>query len=357
MRAKSVVQGRSSCRHEVVVVADDPVDLLDQVEVPDDGAGAVVDQHEPVERRARVHLDPPHAAGVGRRVGGPAHPEHGRVPEAALRTGRRSGSGAGRAVAAGPPSPARPGSPPSLGYVAPGTVARDTEAVTEPSCRSGRRSTATAPPITGQPVAELVNRTTSSPVTARDTVPATRRVPGSATPTSAPYRLRWARAASRGDVARVTAGLRAPRRRPPGRAVGAAGHAHRAACVGSQPGQGPVARGHAGCRGVGCPSVGRPGSRPARARRGEGQHGPERCSPASHGSPPSGPVAWSPGNLVTGARGVRSRTGHDRRNRATVDLRQSARPAALRSASTRSVRSQVNSGSSRPKWPYAAVLA
>ncbi|GAA2765993.1 hypothetical protein GCM10010103_50340 [Streptomyces paradoxus] len=30
-------------------------------------------------------------------------------------------------------------------------------------------------------------------------------------------------------------------------------------------------------------------------------------------------------------------------------------PAALRSASTRSVRSQVKSGSSRPKWPYAAV--
>ncbi|GAA2517171.1 hypothetical protein GCM10010276_78110 [Streptomyces longisporus] len=32
-------------------------------------------------------------------------------------------------------------------------------------------------------------------------------------------------------------------------------------------------------------------------------------------------------------------------------------PAALRSASTRSVFSQVNSGSSRPKWPYAAVWA
>ena len=31
-------------------------------------------------------------------------------------------------------------------------------------------------------------------------------------------------------------------------------------------------------------------------------------------------------------------------------------PAAF-SASARSVRSQVNSGSSRPKWPYAAVLA
>lgn len=32
-------------------------------------------------------------------------------------------------------------------------------------------------------------------------------------------------------------------------------------------------------------------------------------------------------------------------------------PAALRSASTRSVRSHVKSGSSRPKWPYAAVWA
>ena len=31
-------------------------------------------------------------------------------------------------------------------------------------------------------------------------------------------------------------------------------------------------------------------------------------------------------------------------------------PAAARRASTRSVFSQVNSGSSRPKWPYAAVL-
>ncbi|GHG09335.1 hypothetical protein GCM10018777_22200 [Streptomyces albogriseolus] len=32
-------------------------------------------------------------------------------------------------------------------------------------------------------------------------------------------------------------------------------------------------------------------------------------------------------------------------------------PAAFFSASTRSVRSQVKSGSSRPKWPYAAVWA
>lgn len=32
-------------------------------------------------------------------------------------------------------------------------------------------------------------------------------------------------------------------------------------------------------------------------------------------------------------------------------------PAAARRASTRSVRSQVKSGSSRPKWPYAAVWA
>lgn len=32
-------------------------------------------------------------------------------------------------------------------------------------------------------------------------------------------------------------------------------------------------------------------------------------------------------------------------------------PTALRRASTRSVRSQVKSGSSRPKWPYAAVCA
>ena len=37
--------------------------------------------------------------------------------------------------------------------------------------------------------------------------------------------------------------------------------------------------------------------------------------------------------------------------------RQAYSPAALRSASTRSVRSQVKSGSSRPKWPYAAVWA
>jgi len=32
-------------------------------------------------------------------------------------------------------------------------------------------------------------------------------------------------------------------------------------------------------------------------------------------------------------------------------------PAAFFRASTRSVRSQVKSGSSRPKWPYAAVWA
>ena len=34
----------------------------------------------------------------------------------------------------------------------------------------------------------------------------------------------------------------------------------------------------------------------------------------------------------------------------------SRRPAASRSISTLSVASHVNSGSSRPKWPYAAVL-
>jgi len=33
------------------------------------------------------------------------------------------------------------------------------------------------------------------------------------------------------------------------------------------------------------------------------------------------------------------------------------RPAAARRMAALSVRSQVNSGSSRPKWPYAAVLA
>ncbi|TKR22046.1 hypothetical protein FA014_18560, partial [Cellulomonas hominis] len=33
-----------------------------------------------------------------------------------------------------------------------------------------------------------------------------------------------------------------------------------------------------------------------------------------------------------------------------------AQDRAERSASTRSVRSQVNSGSARPKWPYAAVF-
>jgi hypothetical protein len=32
-------------------------------------------------------------------------------------------------------------------------------------------------------------------------------------------------------------------------------------------------------------------------------------------------------------------------------------PAAARSACALSVRSQVNSGSSRPKWPYAAVFS
>ena len=36
---------------------------------------------------------------------------------------------------------------------------------------------------------------------------------------------------------------------------------------------------------------------------------------------------------------------------------QAPAPAAARRASTRSVRSQVKSGSSRPKWPYAAVCA
>ena len=37
--------------------------------------------------------------------------------------------------------------------------------------------------------------------------------------------------------------------------------------------------------------------------------------------------------------------------------RRLGQPATERSASTRSVRSQVNSGSSRPKCPYAEVLA
>ncbi|MGX1245960.1 hypothetical protein RKD46_007064 [Streptomyces pseudovenezuelae] len=41
--------------------------------------------------------------------------------------------------------------------------------------------------------------------------------------------------------------------------------------------------------------------------------------------------------------------------RASYGTGRTYRPAAFFSASTRSVFSQVNSGSSRPKWPYAAV--
>jgi hypothetical protein len=41
---------------------------------------------------------------------------------------------------------------------------------------------------------------------------------------------------------------------------------------------------------------------------------------------------------------------------AVVTSSASPRPAAVRSTSALSVRSQVKSGSSRPKWPYAAVF-
>ena len=52
--------------------------------------------------------------------------------------------------------------------------------------------------------------------------------------------------------------------------------------------------------------------------------------------------------LLSGARRRRAR----RRRRPRVLVPQGGRqPTADRSASTRSVRSQVNSGSSRPKWP------
>ena len=124
-----------------------------------------------------------------------------------------------------------------------GHVARETDAVTEPSWRSGRRSTATAPPITGSPSRRSVKRTTSSPVTVRVTVPPTSRVPGSATPTSAPYRASWARAASRADMARVTAGLRPPLT-PTTRASPSVPRVtlHRPRGLGREPGQGPVSR-------------------------------------------------------------------------------------------------------------------
>ncbi len=44
-------------------------------------------------------------------------------------------------------------------------------------------------------------------------------------------------------------------------------------------------------------------------------------------------------------------------NRALTLRGEGYSPAAFRSASTRSVRSHVKSGISRPKWPYAAVWA
>ena len=49
--------------------------------------------------------------------------------------------------------------------------------------------------------------------------------------------------------------------------------------------------------------------------------------------------------------------GEGRRRAVRQTFVGSASPAAARSASARSVRSHVKSPSSRPKWPYAAVLA
>ena len=278
-------------RHEVVAVADDPVDLLVQIEVPDDDAAAVVDEHEPVERRARVDLDPPDASCVGRRVGGPAHSEYGRVPQSVLRrVGRRAGCGPRPSCrAAVQRDPGR-----SLarvrraGHGRPGHRGGHGR-----GWRSGCRSTATAPPITGSPLRTWEKRTTSSPVTARDTGPAARRVPGSATPTRAPYRLRWARAASRGEEEAVTAGLRAPEAPATRRNVGAAGHAHRAACVRGQTGQSTVAPGHNRSRAL--LSIGRAGRAHVRGehRHGERQHGTQSCTPASHRSTPVRPGGWS----------------------------------------------------------------
>ena len=123
------------------------------------------------------------------------------------------------------------------------------------------------------------------------------------------------------------------------------------------------------------PAPALPGGPPRRAARGRGSR---TTGPGAR----SGDVHRDPGDRQLG--GDRGRVGHrSRRARASSctapvlperadpppdrapvwgslgSRRRAAAqaPAAARTASTRSVRSQVKSGSSRPKWPYAAVWA
>ena len=66
------------------------------------------------------------------------------------------------------------------------------------------------------------------------------------------------------------------------------------------------------------------------------------------------------GNATVGLRHMTKRASDplwpDARDAGLLNASMDYRPAALRSLAAMSVFSQVNSGSLRPKWPYAAVF-
>ena len=95
---------------------------------------------------------------------------------------------------------------------------------------------------------------------------------------------------------------------------------------------------------------GRLGGSPARGSGGHGRiptsHHPPRPAAATGRGNDHRPARGDPGGAVV----VLSSWG-------AAGVRDAQAPTAAFRASARSVRSQVNSGSSRPKWPYAEVLA
>ncbi len=108
---------------------------------------------------------------------------------------------------------------------------------------------------------------------------------------------------------------------------------------------------------------GRAGRRPRPARRGAPEPVPVLVS-AGCGAPWTAPARAGPSRPPRSCPQARAWCPHERRPGTSpgrrcverVDQPAQPRPAALRRSAARSVRSQVNSGSSRPKWPYAAVL-
>ena len=289
MRAKSVVHGTSVGQWKLLSSHTTRLTCSTRSRSCTTAPRAVVDQQEPVERRARVHLDPPHATGVGRRVGGARYAEHGRVVEPPHRRVGREPRPRRRGRAAWRRPPAPPALAAVLEYVAPrhrGTGHRRGHGAELPVGTQVDRDRSPdhrkTVPALGEPDDVVAghapgHRAPDQPG-ARVGDPDQGAVPGEVRACGVPGRRgtgdHGVAAAADADHARepvVTAGHPDRRQRTRPRAGSGPGHRATAWPCPAPSGVGRRGRGDLGEGGD-----------------GEGQRDPERGSPVSHGSPPSG---------------------------------------------------------------------